>query len=117
MNVEQIKAYFYDNKVKLLREMQATFPEANIVNIDIGGSIKKGTQRPGSDIDIEVHYTGHVTNEEVWYHLIGKFKGYGGDYDIVPVKIQKSTTLKLTISKPQWILIGQKAGWIKTTSK
>jgi predicted nucleotidyltransferase len=89
MNVKEIKRYFYENKPRLLNQMQKLCPEAKIIDIEIGGSIKKGTQRPDSDIDIEVHYTGNISDKDLWYDLIGKFRGYGGDYDIIPVKMKQ----------------------------
>jgi len=84
--IKFIKNDFNQNKPILLKKLQDIFPEAQIVDIAIGGSIAKGTATEESDVDIEVYYTGNVSDKDVWFKLSKTISGCKGFYDIVPRK-------------------------------
>ena len=85
-HLKLIKEDFEHNKSLLLKKLQKIFPEAQVIDIAIGGSVAKGTATEKSDVDIEVYYTGNVSDKDVWYRLSNTIYGYGGMYDIIPRK-------------------------------
>lgn len=85
-----VRLYVETNRPAILKQAQELMPEADIVDVKLGGSFARGEATESSDIDLEVHFKGDVTEEDLWHTLADRIPVgvlNSGLFDVIQVRV------------------------------